>query len=80
MFEKRKKNKKKSYGGAKIAFRSSCQCTHGCCVLASWATQHTTVCLDIRHLNKKKFEIFLVGQAVLQMSQISRSCVINFHP
>ena len=25
---------------------------------------------------QKNFEIFLVGQAVLQMSQISRSCVI----
>ena len=27
-------------------FRSSCQYTHGCCAPASWATQHTTVCLD----------------------------------
>ena len=23
-----------------------CQHTHGCCVLASWAARHTTVCLD----------------------------------
>ena len=29
----------------------------------------------VRHLNKKDFEIFLAGQAALQMSQISRSCV-----
>ena len=29
----------------------------------------------VKHLNKD-FEIFLAGQAVLQMSQISRSCVI----
>ena len=30
----------------------------------------------VKHLNNQDFEIFLVGQAVLQMSQISRSCVI----
>jgi len=31
----------------------------------------------VKHLNEKiSFEIFLVGQGVLQMSQISRSCVI----
>ena len=30
----------------------------------------------VRHLNEKDFEIFLVGQAVLQMSQISRLRVI----
>ena len=30
-----------------LHFRSSCQYTHGCCAPASWATQHTTVCLDI---------------------------------
>ena len=28
------------------------------------------------YVRQKDFEIFLVGQAVLQMSQISRSCVI----
>ena len=28
------------------------------------------------NIRKKDFEIFLAGQAVLQMSQISRSCVI----
>ena len=30
----------------KLHFRSSCQYTHGCCVPASWATRHTTACLD----------------------------------
>ena len=30
----------------------------------------------VRLLNEKNFEIFLVGQAVLQVCQISRSCVI----
>jgi len=30
----------------------------------------------VKYLNKKDFEIFLVGQGVLQVSQISRSCVI----
>ena len=30
----------------KLRFRSSCQYTHGCCAPASWATRHTTVCLD----------------------------------
>ena len=30
----------------KLDFRSSCQYTHGCCTPASWATRHTTVCLD----------------------------------
>ena len=30
----------------KLRFRSSCQYTHGCCAPASWAAQHTTVCLD----------------------------------
>ena len=30
----------------------------------------------VRHLNKN-FETFLVGQAVLQMSQISRLCIIT---
>ena len=31
----------------KLRFLSSCQYTHGCYVPASWAVQHTTVCLDI---------------------------------
>ena len=31
----------------------------------------------VRHLNRMKVEIFLVGQAVLQMNQISRLCVIT---
>ena len=31
----------------KLHFCSSCQYTHGCCVPASWAARHTTVCLDI---------------------------------
>ena len=31
----------------KSHFLSSCQYTHGCCMPASWATRHTTVCLDI---------------------------------
>ena len=30
----------------KLRFLSSCQYTHGCCVPASWAARHTTVCLD----------------------------------
>ena len=30
----------------KLHFLSSCQYTHGCCAPASWAAQHTTVCLD----------------------------------
>ena len=30
-----------------LRFHSSCQYTHGCCTLASWAARHTTVCLDI---------------------------------
>ena len=33
----------------KLHFLSSCQYTHGCCTLASWAAQHTTVCLDFVH-------------------------------
>ena len=31
----------------KLRFLSSCQYTHGCCAPASWAAQHTTVCLEI---------------------------------
>ena len=31
----------------KLHFLSSCQYTHGCCAPASWAAQHTTVCLDL---------------------------------
>ena len=31
----------------KLRFLSSCQYTHGCYAPASWATRHTTVCLDI---------------------------------
>ena len=31
----------------KLHFLSSCQYTHGCYTPASWAAQHTTVCLDI---------------------------------
>ena len=31
----------------KLRFRFSCQYTHGCCAPASWAAQHTTVCVDI---------------------------------
>ena len=34
----------------KLHFCSSCQYTHGCCVPASWATRHTTVCLDYKPL------------------------------
>ena len=30
----------------KLHFCSSCQYTHGCCALASWAARHTTMCLD----------------------------------
>ena len=30
----------------KLRFLSSCQYTHGCYAPASWAAQHTTVCLD----------------------------------
>ena len=30
----------------KLHFLSSCQYTHGCYAPASWAAQHTTVCLD----------------------------------
>ena len=30
----------------KLRFLSSCQYTHGCYAPASWATRHTTVCLD----------------------------------
>ena len=30
----------------KLHFLSSCQYTHGCYALASWAARHTTVCLD----------------------------------
>ena len=30
----------------KLRFLSSCQYTHGCYALASWAARHTTVCLD----------------------------------
>ena len=30
----------------KLRFLSSCQYTYGCCAPASWATRHTTVCLD----------------------------------
>ena len=31
----------------KLRFLSSCQYTYGCCVPASWAALHTTVCLDL---------------------------------
>ena len=31
----------------KLHFHPSCQYTHKCCTLASWAAQHPTVCLDI---------------------------------
>ena len=31
----------------KLRFLSSCQYTHGCYAPASWASRHTTVCLDI---------------------------------
>ena len=31
----------------KMRFLSFCQYTHGCCMPASWAARHTTVCLDI---------------------------------
>ena len=31
----------------KLHFCSSYQYTHGCCVPASWAARHTTVCLDV---------------------------------
>ena len=31
----------------KLCFCSSCQYTHRCCALASWAARHTTVCLDL---------------------------------
>ena len=31
----------------KLRFLSSCQYTHGCYAPASWATRHTTVCLDV---------------------------------
>ena len=30
----------------KLRFLSSCQYTHGCYAPASWASRHTTVCLD----------------------------------
>ena len=30
----------------------------------------------VKHLKQKDFDIFLAGQAVLQMSQISRLCVV----
>ena len=39
----------------KLRFLSSCQYTHGCCVPASWAARHTTVCLDYKF--KEKSEI-----------------------
>ena len=31
----------------KMHYCSSCQYTHGCGTPASWATRHTTVCLDL---------------------------------
>ena len=34
----------------KLRFLSSCQYTHGCYALASWAARHTTVCLDVWHV------------------------------
>ena len=34
----------------KLRFLSSCQYTHGCYTPASWATRHTTVCLDFHCL------------------------------
>ena len=43
-----------------LRFRSSCQNTHGCCAPASWAAQHTTVCLDHNnHLCLRVRETFL---------------------
>ena len=38
----------------KLCFCSSCQYTHGCCALAFWAAQHTTVCLDLS--NRANFQ------------------------
>ena len=39
-----------------LRFLSSCQYTHGCCALASWAAQHTTVCLDNSALQNSNSE------------------------
>ena len=47
----------------KLRFRSSCQYTHGCCVLASWAARHTTVCLDFYQSN--------ILQRIIQLKIIS---------
>ena len=39
----------------KLHFLSSCQYTYGCCAPASWAAQHTTMCLDISISNSLSF-------------------------
>ena len=36
----------------KLCFLSSCQYTHECYASASWAAQHTTVCLDMASHNQ----------------------------
>ena len=51
----------------KLCFRSSCQYTHGCCTLASWAARHTTVCLD------------LVIRLCIQSITTSAQCKLLFH-
>ena len=45
----------------KLHFRSSCQYTHWCCAPASWAAQHTTVCLDLSKDNLLSIFILTVN-------------------
>ena len=55
------------YKSVKMTFSFFLLIYSRCGAPASWAARHTTMCLNI----------CLVGQAVLHMSQISSSCIIE---
>ena len=57
----------------KLRFLSSCQYTHGCYVPASWAAQHTIVCLDLK-LNFAVFwqDIYAFGYTGCAFTRIHR--------
>ena len=53
----------------KLRFLSSCQYTHGCYAPASWAAQHTIVCLDIyMHVMSRDVPIHIVSVANMEIS------------
>ena len=56
----------------KLRFPSSCQYTHGCCAPASWAAQHTTVCLDWLTRLLQNMHTFHTIQHTF--NQVAKSC------